>query len=99
MQFTMTARIEKSEVYNGRTITIVTTPAPDAFSHPSKFKLYSDQALGSPLQEVEVKVNVRGVVRHKTWTDKSTGQQKKFDEDTTYLDVVDVKPAALKKAG
>jgi hypothetical protein len=88
MQFTMTARIDFSEFHNNRHYTVVTTPAPDAFSHPARFKLQSDQPLGAPQQEVEVTVAVSGIVREKSYRDKNTGVPKTFHEADVYLNVI-----------
>ena len=91
MQFNMLARIESSEFYNNRYFTIVTCPAVDAYSHPSKFKVTSPQPIGQPHQTFELLLSVGGVVREKTFRDKNTGQQKNFHEADVYLEVVSSK--------
>lgn len=91
MQFNMLARIESSEFYNNRYFTVVTTPAPDAYSHPSKFKVTSPQPIGQPHQTFELTCQVSGVVREKSFRDKTTGQNKVFNEADVYLEVVNSK--------
>jgi len=92
MQFAMIARLEISEFHNNRYYTIVTTPAPDAFSHPSKFKVQSDQPLGQQGQSLELVLSVAGVVREKQYQDKNTRQNKLFYEADVYLNVISAKP-------
>lgn len=92
MQFAMIARIEHSEFHNNRHYTIVTTPAPDAFSHPSKFKVQSDQPLGPNGSSVDLQVSVGGIVRDKQYRDKNTGHNKTFYEADVYLNVIAAKP-------
>ncbi len=88
MQFAMIARIEISEFHNNRYYTIVTTPAPDAFSHPSKFKVQSDKPLGQFGQEVDLEVSVGGIVRENPYQDKQTRQPKVFYQADVYLSVI-----------
>lgn len=90
-------RIEKSEFWQGKQYTVVSAPAPDAFSHPSKFRLSSDQPLGQTNQLIDVDCTVRGVVTQKSYVDKNTGQQKMIDNAATYFDVFAVRPAMLPK--
>lgn len=92
MQFAMIARVNLSEFHNNRYYTIVTTPAPDAFSHPSRFKVQSDQPIGQPNQDVELTVSVNGMVREKPYKDKQTNQPKTFYEADVYLNVISAKP-------
>lgn len=93
MQFTMLARIDLTENHNNRYYTVVTTPAPDAFSHPARFKVQSDQPLGQPGQSVEITVGVGGIVREKQFRDKQNGMMKTFQEADVYLNVLSVKAA------
>ena len=92
MQFAMIARVNQSEFHNNRYYTIVTTPAPDAFSHPSRFKVQSDQPIGQPNQDVELTLAVNGMVREKAYKDKQTNQPKVFHEADVYLNVITAKP-------
>ncbi len=85
-------RIEKQEVYNGKTYTVVSAPAPDSFSHPSKFRLQSMGPIGNVGSLVDVQASINGMVRTKQYFDKSTGQQRSYDEANVFLDVVGVKP-------
>lgn len=63
MIFQMNGRIEFSEFYNGKYISLITTPAPDPYSQPSKFKVNSESQLGAIGQEVSLDVTVSGFVR------------------------------------
>jgi hypothetical protein len=80
-------RIEKTEFYSGKNYTVVSSPAPDEFSHPSRFRLQSQHPLGNVGTRLDVVVNVSGIVRTKNFTDKQTHQQKQFDEASVYFDV------------
>lgn len=92
MQFTMIARIDLSEFHNNRYYTVVTTPAPDAFSHPARFKVQSAQPIGQQGQSVELLLDVGGIVREKQYDDKQTRQRKTFYEADVFLNVVSAKP-------
>lgn len=94
MQFQMTARIDLAEFHNGRHYTVVTTPAPDAFSHPRRFKLQSDFPLGTSGTSIECTVEVSGIVRERKYVDKSNGQPRTFQEADVYLNVSNFKPVA-----
>ena len=98
MQLNLTGvRVEKSEVYNGKTFTVVAAPAPDAFSHPSKFRVSSNGQIGRVGELIDLSLVVSGVVKPKSFFDKSSGQQKFFDESSVYLEVQNYKqhvPAA-----
>jgi len=91
-------RIDISEFHGGKHYTVVTQPAADGFSHPSRFKLSSDQPLGAPGNIVDVQCNVSGIVRQRNWFDKSNGQNKVFQEPDVYFNVVNCAPAAQRKA-
>lgn len=98
MIFQMNGRIEFSEFYNGKYISLITTPAPDPYSQPSKFKVNSESQLGAIGQEVSLDVTVSGFVREKPYTDKQTGQRKIFHEDNVILRarLAQAKPQAVK---
>lgn len=81
-------RIEKMEQYNGKFYTVVGVPAPDAFSHPSKYRLQSGGKLGDFGQLIDVTANMQGIVKTKTYFDRQTNQQKQFDETNVLFDVV-----------
>ena len=85
-------RIEKTEFFQGKQYTVVSSPAPDAFSHPSKYRLTSDQPLGQVNQLVDVDVTARGIVVPKQFIDKNTGQQKTYDNASVFFDVFAVRP-------
>lgn len=90
-------RIEKTEFWQGRQYTVVSAPAPDAFSHPSKFRLSSDNPLGQIGSLIDVDCSLRGVVVQKAYLDKNTGQQKMIDNASTYFDVFAVRPVINQK--
>jgi len=93
MQFELIAKIDYSmQTNNGRVLTVVTEPAKDEFSHPSRFKLYSEQALGAQGQVVQVKGHLNGVIKRRNWIDKATGQQREIDDDSTFLNVDNAVP-------
>lgn len=96
VQFTG-CRIEKMEQYNGKFYTIVGVPAPDSFSHPSKYRLQSVQQIGQFGQLIDATCNMQGIVKTKSFTDRNSGQQKQFDESTVLFDVVSHQPHQLKK--
>ena len=87
VQFTV-CRIEKMEQYNGKFYTVVGVPAPDAFSHPSKYRLQSSGKLGDFGHLIDVTANMQGIVKTKNYFDRNTNQQKQFDETNVLFDVV-----------
>lgn len=91
VQFTG-CRIEKMEQYNGKYYTIVGVPAPDSFSHPSKYRLQSQQQIGQFGQLIDVKCSMQGIVKTKSFIDRQTNQQKSFDETTVLFEVVVAQP-------
>lgn len=96
VQFTG-CRIEKMEQYNGKFYTIVGVPAPDSFSHPSKYRLQSATQVGQFGQLIDVMCNMQGIVKNKTFTDRQTNIQKSFDETTVLFEVVNFQPHQPKK--
>lgn len=98
MQFNMIARIDFAEQHNGKFYTVVTTPAPDAFSHPARFKLQSPQQISQVGQSIECTVSVSGVVREKPYMDKLTKMQRIFQEADVFLNVVSWKPVSQQPA-
>jgi hypothetical protein len=86
-------RVESSEFYSGSNYTIVSAPAPDAFSHPSRFKVQSPNVIGGQGQFIDLVLNVSGIVRTKNFQDKNTGQMKTFNEANVYFEVVTSKPS------
>lgn len=85
-------RVESSEIYQNKNYTIVSVPAPDAYSHPSKFRVTSDRALGVIGSVLDLDCSIRGMVRPKKYVDKTTGQQKEYIETDVYFDVFAVRP-------
>lgn len=91
VQFTG-CRIEKAEVYNGKTYSVVAVPAPDQFSHPSRYRLQSAGQIGQIGGFVDVTCNMQGIVKNKSYFDRQTGQNKQFDETTVLFEVVNSVP-------
>jgi|GEM_PF-4983404 len=85
-------RIEKTEFFQGKQYTVVSSPAPDAFSHPSKYRLTSDQPLGQAGNLIDVDATARGIVVPKPFVDKNTGQQKSYDNASVFFDVFAFRP-------
>jgi hypothetical protein len=85
------ARIDSAEVYNNKMYTVVSTPAPDQFSHPSKYRVTSDKAIGVTGALVDIDCTMRGMVRSKNYKDTNTGQQKTYIETDVYFDVYAVR--------
>lgn len=93
MQVTFTGcRIEKIELYNGKYYSVVAVPAPDQFSHPSRYRLQSVGQVGQQGTFVDVVCNMQGIVKTKSYFDRGTNQQKQFDETTVLFEVVNSQP-------
>ena len=80
-------RIGRAEQYNGKFYTVVSVPAPDQFSHPSKYRFQSGMMLGQPGMFIDVKANMQGIVRPKSYFDKQTGQQRNYDDTAVMFEV------------
>lgn len=91
-------RIEKAEVYNGKTYTVVAAPAPDQFSHPSRYRLQSMGQLGQIGSFIDATCNMQGIVKTKSYFDRQTGQNKQFDETTVLFEVVNAQPHQQRQA-
>ena len=89
MNFKLKCRIDRTEFYNNKHIVNVSTPAPDQYSKPNSFKIYSDKPLGNVGDEIEPTVSMTGFIREKKYNDKNTGQQKIYYEDVTFLNFVE----------
>ena len=98
MKFKVKCRIDRTEFYNGKHIINVSTPAPDEYSKPNGFKIYSSRPLGNVGDEIEPTVEMTGFIREKKYNDKNTGQQKTYYEDVTFLTFVEPQSASLSKA-
>lgn len=85
------ARIDSSEFYKEKTYTTVSTPAPDQFSHPSKYRVTSEKPIGNVGAVVDIDCTMRGMVRPKNYKDKDTGQPKTYIETDVYFDVYAVR--------
>ena len=88
LTFQARGRIDFAEIHNQKHYTVITTPAADEFSHPSRFKLCSTGPLGQPGQTIDFKTTIVGMVRQKTYLDKNTGYQKTFYEPDVYINVI-----------
>lgn len=91
------ARIEKSEFYAGKHYTIISLPAPDSFSFPSKYKLQSQAPLGQQGTFIDCTVNIQGIVKTKTIIDRNNGQQRVFDDATVLLECTHYTAAQVKQ--
>jgi len=91
-QVTIVGRIDLVEFHNGKHYSVVTSPAVDAYSHPSKFKVVSDNPFGQVNQTFEIQCSMGGIVRPRQYKDANTGQPRVFQEADVYLNVVSVKP-------
>ena len=98
MKFKLKCRIDRTEVYNGKHICNVSTPAADPYSKPDSYKIYSERPLGNVGDEIEPTVLLTGYIREKKYNDKNTGQQKIYYEDVTFLNFVEPQQASLSKA-
>lgn len=99
MKFKLKCRIDRTDFYNNKHIANVSTPAPDQYSKPNSFKIYSERALGNVGDEIDVMVAMTGFIREKKYNDKATGQQKTYYEDVTFLNFVEQQQQAQAKAG
>lgn len=88
LTFQARARIDLVEFHAQKHYTIVTTPAPDEFSHPSRFKLVSTNPLGQVGQTIDFKAVLNGTVRPKQYVDKQTGMQRVYQEADIYITVI-----------
>jgi hypothetical protein len=80
-------RVEKTEFWKGKQYTVISSPAPDAFTHPAKFRVMSDQPIGNMGTILDLSCTLRGSVFPKQYTDKNTGQIRNYDEASTYIEV------------
>ncbi len=93
MTIQLKGRIDHTEFFNGKNMTIITTPAVDAYSQPASYKLRSQAQLGAVGQEIMVDVSISGFVRKKPYTDKQTQQPKIYWEDNVFLDATPAQAA------
>lgn len=84
--FVLKARVDHVQLHEGAFYHVVTTPAPDAYSKPSRYKLRSKDQLGTVGAEITVDVTVSGSVYEKNYRDKQTGINKVFHEANVYMD-------------
>lgn len=82
-------RIESSSKYQDSFTTLVKTPAPDAYSHPSTIELRSKARLGQIGDEIAVVGRLTGVPRKFNRTDKSSGEITMVKTADMYLHLVE----------
>lgn len=95
--FILKGRIDHIQLHEGRYFHVVTTPAPDAYSKPSRYKLASKNQLGQEGQEITVQVTVSGSVYEKQYTDRNTGIKKTFHEPNVYMEAVPATPQQVQQ--
>jgi len=88
------ARIDFSEFHSGKHFTVITMPAADSFSHPTRYKLSSVNPIGNPGLVVDVQVAISGIVREKRYPDKQTGQMKTYQEADVFFNVIGSAPSS-----
>lgn len=88
LTFQARARVDLVEFHKGKHYTIVTTPAADEFSHPSRFKICSDAPFAQPGQTVDFTAVFKGMVRPKSYVEASTGLQKTYQEADVFINLV-----------
>lgn len=82
-------RIEGVSKYQDTVSTLVKTPAPDAYSHPSTLELRSKARIGQIGEEIAVACRLSGVPRKFNRTDKSSGEVIAVKTADMYLHVVE----------
>lgn len=95
--FILKGRIDHIQLHEGRYFHVVTTPAPDAYTKPSRYKLSSRQQLGTEGAEITVQVTISGSVFEKSYRDKQTGIQKVYHEANVYMDAVPATPQQVQQ--
>lgn len=88
LSFQARGRVDLVEFHKGKNYTIVTTPAPDEFSHPSRFKIISDAPFGQPGQTVDFTAVIKGSVKPKSYVESATGHHKTYQEADVYIHLV-----------
>jgi hypothetical protein len=74
---------------NGARFTTITTPAPDAYSHPSTVEVRSKQQLGAKGEDVRINCALRGYSRRFEYGDKRTGEVKRGERCEHTLDAIE----------
>lgn len=95
--FVLRGRIDHIQLHEGKYFHVVTTPAPDAYSKPSRYKLASSQQLGNEGSEITVQVTVSGSVFEKQYRDKQSGIQKIYHEANVYMNAVPATPQQVQQ--
>lgn len=89
MTFIAIGRIESASKYQDSVTTLIKTPAPDAYSHPSTIAVRSKSRLGSAGDEVTVACRIGGVPRTFNRTDKETGEVMQVRTADAYFNVIE----------
>lgn len=83
------AKVEANQSGDGIRTTI-DTPAPDLYSKPSSFLIFSKKRFASVGQEIpEVECVLSGYYTVEKWTDKDTRQPRQMDKHFVYLHLVE----------
>ncbi len=91
-QVTIVGRVDLVEFHNGKHYSIVTSPAIDAYSHPARFKVVSDNPFGQVNQTFLITCSLGGIVRPRNYKDAATGQPRVFQEADVYFNVLTAVP-------
>lgn len=89
MTFQAVGRIEHVAKFQDNVTTLIKTPAPDAYSHPSTIAVRSKARLGAVGDEVAITCRVGGVPRTFKRTDKDTGEITMARTADHYFNVVE----------
>lgn len=91
LQFFLIGRIEKFErLEDGRYTTKVTSKRTDDYENTKVFKIFSESRIGQKGEEIKVIVQANSYYSTRSYTDKSTGEQKKFEDANTRFDLIEV---------
>lgn len=86
---TISGRILEAMKRDQTWYTLVTTPAPDAYSHPQTLEIRSKQKIGSAGEDCQVGVMVGGFRRKQQYADKETGELKESSFTRVMLDAIE----------
>jgi hypothetical protein len=90
MRVLIVGRIVSSKgLDKGGRMTVIVTPAPDAYSHPSTVEVKSQQQLGAKGDDVRVACMLKGYMRRFEFTDKRTGEVKQGERADHTLEAVE----------
>ena len=89
MTFHAVGRVEHVAKFQDSITTLIKTPAPDAYSHPSTIAVRSKSRLGAIGDEISVVCRVAGVPRTFNRTDKETGEVTKARTADHFFNVLE----------